>query len=80
MAELEKIKKERAEEQERKVRHIFRLPCLWTFDSIQLVFRDSELHLVMFNEFFSWFILGARAKGRGGEDPHGEYLERKSIN
>lgn len=29
LAELEKIKKERAEEQERKVKHNFRLMCLW---------------------------------------------------
>lgn len=49
-------------------------------NSIHLVFRASEFYLVMFNKFFSWFILGARAKGRGREDPHGEYLERKSIN
>lgn len=76
MAELEKIKKERAEEQERKVSAVSE----HLTNSIQLVLRDSELHLVMFNEFFSWFILGARAKGRGREDPHGEHLKRKSIN
>lgn len=81
MAELEKIKKERAEEQERKVRHIFRLPCLRTFYKQHSVsFKKCELHLFVFNEFLSSFFLGARAKGRGREDPHGEYLKRKSIN
>lgn len=76
MAELEKIKKERAEEQERKVRHCFTLSCLQTYYKSELW---TKLRLRM-STLISWFMLGTRAKGRGGKDPHRKHLEWKSIN
>lgn len=70
LAELEKIKKERAEEQERKVNYLFTLMCL----------GKANVSLFCLVNLFPISILGAGAKGRGREDSHGEYLEWKSVD
>lgn len=92
LAELEKIKKERAEEQERKVKYHFIQICLyilsdrnpeestiWSKWRHGLCLRKNKCYFFFaVNVFFP--ILGAGAKGRGGKDSHGEYTEWQSAD
>lgn len=72
LAELEKIKKERAEEQERKVKKRFKASWFHCLPAKQ----GNE----KFCGDISGLNLGTGAKGRGGEDSNGEYLEWQPIN